>query len=108
MIILKEDLWIKQDINKWEITNYDNIDRLKLFQNKDYAFSKMCTIETQRVNNLKCKYNFANYSLKEQFNLIIDIDKERYINNIKLFTKEFYITLNDSLNIWSELGSFVK
>ena len=108
LIILKEDLWIKQDINKWEITNYDNIDRLKLFQNKDYAFSKMCTIETQRVNNLKCKYNFANYSLKEQFNLIIDIDKERYINNIKLFTKEFYITLNDSLNIWSELGSFVK
>ena len=40
LIILKEDLWIKQDINKWEITNYDNIDRLQLFQNKDYAFSK--------------------------------------------------------------------
>ena len=108
LIILKEDLWIKQDINKWDITNYDNIDRLKLYQNKDYAFSKMCTIETQRVNNLKYKYNFSNYTLKEQFNLIINIDKERFINNIKLFTKEFYITLNDSLNIWSELGSFVK
>ena len=108
LIILKEDLWSKQDINKWNITNYDNIDRIQLIQNKNYAFSKMCTIETQRVNNLKYKFNFLNYSNREQLGLIINIDKERFINNIKTFTKEFYITLNDSLSIWSELGSFVK
>ena len=98
----------KKDINKWNITNYDNLDRFELIKNKEYAFSKMCTIETQRVNNLKYKYNFANYAFKNQFNLIINIDRERFINNIKSFTKEFYLTLNDSLNIWSELGSFVK
>ena len=68
----------------------------------------MCTIETQRVNNLKYKFNFLNYSNREQLGLIINIDKERFINNIKTFTKEFYLTLNDSLSIWSELGSFVQ
>ena len=108
LIILKEDLWNKRDINKWNITNYENIDRFELIQNKDYAFSKMCTIETQRVNNLKHKFNFINQSHREQFDLIVNIDKERFINNIKSFTKEFSITLNDSVNIWSELGSFIK
>ena len=108
LIIIKEDLWNKQDINKWNITNYDNIDRFQLMKDKNYAFSKMCTIDTERVNNLKYKFNFANYENREQFDLIININKERFINNIKSFTKEFYITLNDSLNIWSELGSFIK
>ena len=108
LIIIKEDLWNKQDVNKWNITNYDNIDRFQLMNDKNYAFSKMCTIETEKVNNLKYKFNFANYENREQFDLIININKERFINNIKSFTKEFYITLNDSLNIWSELGSFIK
>ena len=108
LIIIKEDLWDKKDINKWNITNYDSIDRFLLIQDKNYAFSKMCTIETERVNNLKYKFNFTNKANREQFDLIINYNKERFINNIKSFTKEFYITLNDSLNIWSELGSFIK
>jgi hypothetical protein len=108
LIIIKEDLWNKKDINKWNITNYDSIDRFLLIQDKNYAFSKMCTIETERVNNLKYKFNFTNKANREQFDLIINYNKERFINNIKSFTKEFYITLNDSLNIWSELGSFIK
>ena len=108
LLVMKEDLWITQDINKFNITNYDNIDRFQLIKNKDYAFSKMCTIETQRVNNLKYKFNFANYTNREQLDMIININQEKFINNIKTFTKDFYITLNDSLNIWSELGSFVK
>ena len=108
LLVMKEDLWITQDINKFNITNYDNIDRFQLIKNKDYAFSKMCTIETQRVNNLKYKFNFANYTNREQLGMIININQEKFINNIKSFTKDFYITLNDSLNIWSELGSFVK
>jgi hypothetical protein len=108
LIIIKEDLWNKKDINKWNITNYDSIDRFLLIQDKNYAFSKMCTIETERVNNLKYKFNFTNKANREQFDLIVNYNKERFINNIKSFTKEFYITLNDSLNIWSELGSFIK
>ena len=108
LIIIKEDLWNKKDINKWNITNYDSIDRFLLIQDKNYAFSKMCTIETERVNNLKYKFNFTNKTNREQFDLIVNYNKERFINNIKSFTKEFYITLNDSLNIWSELGSFIK
>ena len=108
LIIIKEDLWNKMDINKWNITNYDSIDRFLLIKDKNYAFSKMCTIETERVNNLKYKFNFTNKANREQFDLIVNYNKERFINNIKSFTKEFYITLNDSLNIWSELGSFIK
>jgi len=108
LIMIKEDLWNKMDINKWNITNYDSIDRFLLIKDKNYAFSKMCTIETERVNNLKYKFNFTNKANREQFAQIINYNKDRFINNIKSFTKEFYITLNDSLNIWSELGSFIK
>ena len=104
----KEDLWNQKDINKWNITNFDNIDRFLLIKDKDYAFTKMCTSETLNVTNLHNKLNFANYTNNEQLKLIIRIDRERFINNIKLFANEFYITLNDSLNTWTELGSFVK
>ena len=104
----KEDLWIIGDINKWNITNYDNIDRYLLVKDKEYAFSKMCTSETMNLNNLHNKLNFANYTNTEQLKIIIKVDRERFINNIKIFTHDFYVTLNDSLNTWSELGSFVK
>jgi hypothetical protein len=104
----KEDLWNQKDINKWNITNFDNIDRFLLIKDKDYAFTKMCTSETLNVTNLHNKLNFSNYTNNEQLKLIIRIDRERFINNIKLFANEFYITLNDSLNTWTELGSFVK
>ena len=104
----KEDLWIEKDINKWNITNYDNIDRFLLIKDKDYAFSKMYTLETQNLINLHNKLNFINFTNNEQLKLIIKIDRERFIDNIKLFAKEFYVTLNDSLNTWTEIGSFVK
>ena len=68
----------------------------------------MYTIETQNLNNLHNKLNYINYTNNEQLKLIIKIDKERFIDNIKLFAKEFYVTLNDSLNTWTEIGSFVK
>ena len=104
----KEDLWIEKDINKWNITNYDNIDRLMLIKDKEYAFSKMCTVDTQNLINLHNKLNYTNYTNNEQLKMIIKLDKEKFINNIKIFAKEFYFTLNDSLNTWSEVGSFVK
>ena len=103
----KEDLWIEKDINKWNITNYDNIDRLMLIKDKEYAFSKMCTVDTQNLINLHNKLNYTNYTNNEQLKMIIKLDKEKFINNIKIFAKEFYFTLNDSLNTWSEVGSFV-
>ena len=108
LLMTKEDLWNKKDINKWDITNFDNIDRFQLLKDKDYAFSKMCTVETKKVNELHNKLNFANYTNREQYDLIVKIDQNRFINNIKLFSKEFYVSLNDSLNIYSELGSFVE
>ena len=107
LIKKKEDLWIEKDINKWNITNYDNIDRLMLIKDKEYAFSKMCTVDTQNLINLHNKLNYTNYTNNEQLKMIIKLDKEKFINNIKIFAKEFYFTLNDSLNTWSEVGSFV-
>ena len=104
----KEELWIEKDINKWNITKFDNIDRFLLIKDKDYAFSKMCTEETQKLENLHNKLNFSNFTNNEQLKKIIKLDADKFINNIKLFAKEFYLTLNDSLNTWSEIGAFVK
>ena len=108
LIKKKEELWIEKDINKWNITNYDNIDRILLVKDKEYAFSKMCTVDTQNLVDLYNNLNYTNNSNNEQLKMIIKLDKDKFINNIKSFAKEFYFTLNDSLNTWSEIGSFVK
>ena len=68
----------------------------------------MCTEETQKLENLHNKLNFSNFTNNEQLKKIIKLDADKFINNIKLFAKEFYLTLNDSLNTWSEIGAFVK
>ena len=74
LIKKKEDLWIEKDINKWNITNYDNIDRLMLIKDKEYAFSKMCTVDTQNLINLHNKLNYTNYTNNEQLKMIIKLD----------------------------------
>ena len=60
------------DINKWEITeDMNKIDGVLLFRDRDYAYAKMCTKETQVVDNLGMMLDFSNRSnIEELRNLI--------------------------------------
>lgn len=108
LISKKEKLWKQMDINKWEIISFDGIDRFLIFTDRGYAFSKMCTLETAKVLDLYNKVCYYNYSCNNQLKNLIKINRKKFIEDIKEFSQEFYITLNDSLNTWSELGSFVN
>jgi len=49
----KENLWLVKDIEKWEINQNEDTDMTKIYEDKDYAFEKMCYKENEVINNLK-------------------------------------------------------
>ena len=109
LINKKEKLWEKNDISKWEINeDFSGIDRVLLIRDKQYAFSKMCTRETFLVNNMSIMLRYANKKNMDELKKLMANYQERFINNVKLFANNFYPTLNDALNVWTEIAATVK
>ena len=105
----KEKLWEQNDMTKWEINeDYNNIDRVLLMRDKAYAFSKMCTSETMTLNNLRIMLRYANKKNLDELKKLIGNYQERFINNVKMFANKFYPTLNEALNVWTEVASTIK
>jgi sorting nexin-7/30/sorting nexin-8 len=104
----KEKLFIIKDINKWEIDEFLNPnEREKLFIDKDFAFSKMCTKDNQSVNNIFKQLGYANYNNLIELNKIIEERKKNFTENMKSFTEEFYPTLTDGINVWTTLTNYM-
>jgi sorting nexin-7/30/sorting nexin-8 len=104
----KEKLFIIKDINKWEIDEFLNPnERDKLFIDKDFAFSKMCTKDNQSVNNIFKQLGYANYTNLIELNKIIEERKKIFVENMKSFTEEFYPTLTDGINVWTTLTNYM-
>ena len=105
----KEKLWEKNDISKWEINeDFNKIDRILLMRDKNYAFSKMCTNETMAVNGLSIMFRYCNKKNMDELKKMMTKYQESFIDNVKLFANNFYPTLNDALNVWTEIASTVK
>lgn len=105
----KEKLWEQNDFSKWEINeDFNRIDRVLLVRDKQYAFSKMCTSETFSLNNLRIMLRYANKKNLDELKKLVGNYQERFINNVKLFANSFYPTLNDALNVWTEVAATVK
>ena len=105
----KEKLWEKNDISKWEINeDFNRIDRVLLIRDKQYAFSKMCTRDTFLVNNMSIMLRYANKKNMDELKKLMTNYQERFIDNVKLFANNFYPTLNDALNVWTEVAATVK
>ena len=105
----KEKLWAQNDISKWEITeDFSRIDRVYLMRDKQYAFSKMCTSETSAVNNLLILLRYSNKKNLDELKKMITNYQEKFLNNVKVFANNFYPTLNDALNVWTEVAATVK
>lgn len=105
LLAKKEKMWNNRDLNKYEITSFDGVDRFLLIKDRNYAFSKMCTEETKKVTNLYNVLCFANYNNNHELKKLINRNKVKFVNNMKDFAEKFQETLTDSLNTWSELGS---
>ena len=109
LINKKEKLWEQNDISKWEINeDFSTIDRVLLMRDKQYAFSKMCTNESNQVNNLRIMLRYSNKKNLDELKKMVSNYQERFINNVKLFANSFYPTLNDALNVWTEVAETVK
>lgn len=102
----KDKLWSKMDIAKWEIIDeLDRVDRMLLVRDRSYAIAKMCTRETQIVENLRKQLDYANCMNNEELKRLINQNAIKYSANMKTFVNALYPSLNDGLNVWSELAS---
>ena len=105
----KEKLWANGDVSKWEIIeDFNKIDNMYLKSDKNYAFSKMCTQDTNHVNNLGNTLGFYNRQNMQELKKLMKINCNKYMNDLKVFTDNFYPTLTDSLTIYSSIQMFVN
>ena len=105
----KDKLWAQMDISKWEILeDFGRIDRVLLVRDKIYGCSKMCTNETNNLNNLHKKLGYVNKCSIDELKRLVNKYKNSFVDNIKLFSGDLYPTINDSLNVWSLMGSAVS
>ena len=105
----KEKLFSQMDISKWEIIeDFNNpIDKNLLLKDKNYAMAKMCTRESQNVENLRKQFGYANKMNMEELKRIINLNVLRFTQNIKNFSEELYPTLTDAINVWTCLTSYL-
>ena len=102
----KDSLWKLGTIDKWELNEIkDTVDRAMLLQDKNYAYKKMCYDETQELLKVYNKLGYFYYSNSEQFNEIIKKFENDAKINVKVFVDKFGPTINDSVQIYSELAS---
>lgn len=102
----KDKLWANMDIMKWEIIDeLDRVDRLLLVRDRSYAIAKMCTRETQIVDNYRKQLDYANNMNNEELRRLINQNAIKYSLNMKKFIDSLYPSLNDGLNVWSEIAS---
>ena len=103
----KEKLYKITDFSKWEIEdNFGQVDRALLFRDKNYAFDKMCTRETQALENIHKQLGYANYMNSEQLKQLIDFNSKKFVEVVKEFANKFYPSLNDGITLWSTLNTY--
>ena len=105
----KEKLWASGDTSKWEIVeDFTKIDHLYLKTDKLYAFSKMCTQESNHVANLGNTLGFYNRQNMQELKKLMKNNCNKYMKDLKIFTDNFYPTLTDSLTVYTSIQMFVN
>ena len=105
----KDKLWAQMDISKWEILeDFGRIDRVLLVRDKIYGCSKMCTTETNNLNNLQKKLGYINKCSIDELKKLVNKYKNTFVDNIKVFSGDLYPIINDELNVWTQMASAVE
>ena len=105
----KEKLFSAGDINKMEINNEDkSIDRERLLKDKPYAFEHICLADTKELEKLNNQLGYANKMNMRELRRIIKEYCIRFVDNIEAFDQGFYPSINDLLNTWTNMESFVQ
>ena len=97
------------DISKWEILeDFGKIDRVLLVRDKIYGCSKMCTTETNNLNNLQKKLGYVNKCSIDELKKLVNKYKNTFVDNIKLFSGDLHPIISDELNVWTQMASSVE
>ena len=109
LIAKKEKLWATGDSTKWEIIDdFNNIDKLKLMTDKMYAFTKMCTQDTNHLISLGNTLGFYNRRNMQELKKLMKNNCNKYMEDLKVFTDNFYPTLTDALTVYTSIQMFVN
>ena len=104
----KEKLYTSvKDINKWEISDAENIDKPLLLRDKKYAFDHMCSKESQNIESMKKLLEFCNYNNYMAFKKINKENVKNFVDNMKDFTDKIFPYINDGFNIGKKLRSYI-
>jgi len=104
----KEKLYTSvKDINKWEISDAENIDKPLLLRDKKYAFDHMCSKESQNIESMKKLLEFCNYNNYMAFKKINKENVKDFVDNMKDFTDKIFPYINDGFNIGKKLRSYI-
>ena len=105
----KEKIFNSKDINKFELNPDDNtVDKEQLIKDKSYAFEKMCYKDTRELNFVSNQLGYANKMNIYELKKMIKIYCKRFIENFFKFDQDFYPTINDFLNTWSNMEVFIQ
>ena len=104
----KEKVWATQDVNKFEINMDDrNIDKSRLLRDKPYAFEHICLEDSRSLEKIHNQLGYANKMNMRELRKMIKEYCVKFVDNISDFDKEFYPTINDLLNTWTNMETFV-
>ena len=108
LITKKEKLYTSvKDINKWEINNFEKIDKPLLLRDKNYAFEHMCSKESQVIESIKNLLEFCNYNNYMSFKKINKENVVGFVDNMKNFTELIYPYIDDGLKLGNKLKSYL-
>ena len=91
LLLTKENLFQKQEVDQWQLKEEDKKKRLDLLRNKDLAFTKMLPNDTKKVTELKKFYGGMLNSLISEFERIRKVNAKRHKENIIKFIKDLSI-----------------
>ena len=57
---------------------------------RQYAFNKMCTSDNFYVNNLRIMLRYVNKKNMDELKKMVNNYQEKFINNVREFSKNFY------------------
>ena len=106
LIWRKEDLFKRQEITRWELEPSELSNKLKLIQDKEYAFSKMLPKDSQHVLELKQWYGYYLNRIIDEYERIKDLNASRHRTRILAFSKSNTDILTDLHVAHADLISF--
>ena len=104
----KEKVFATGDVNKFEINTDDKtIDRDRLVRDKPYAFEHICLEDSRSLEKIHNQLGYANKMNMRELRKMIKEYSVKFVDNIVAFDQGFYPTINDLLNTWTNMETFV-